>query len=74
MGGIDPAFSSGAFSLLMWHAIQFASQVTTRFDFEGSMIESIERFFRSFGARQVPYLHVQKINSVVLRTLFAIKH
>jgi len=27
-------------------------------DFEGSMIESVERVFRAFGAVQVPYLQV----------------
>lgn len=29
-----------------------------KFDFEGSMIEPIERVFRAFGATQVPYLQV----------------
>ncbi len=61
MGGADPALrSSGASSLLMWHAIQFAATVTRQFDFEGSMIEPIERFFRSFGAVQTPYFSISK--------------
>lgn len=61
MGGADPALrSSGASSLLMWHAIQFAATVTEQFDFEGSMIEPIERFFRSFGAVQTPYFSISK--------------
>ncbi|NVN92181.1 MAG: GNAT family N-acetyltransferase [Desulfuromonadales bacterium] len=55
MGGGDAALrNSGAHSLLMWESIRFASQVTLRFDFEGSMYEPIERFFRAFGARQIP--------------------
>jgi hypothetical protein len=59
LGGGDPTLrSSGAHSLLMWEAIQFASQFVDRFDFEGSMIQPIERFFRSFGAKQVPYFHL----------------
>jgi hypothetical protein len=29
-----------------------------KFDFEGSMIEPIERVFRGFGAIQIPYLQV----------------
>lgn len=63
MGGGDPDLrSSGATSLLMWEAIQFASTVTRVFDFEGSMVESIERFFRSFGARQTPYFQVTKMS------------
>jgi len=30
------------------------------FDFEGSMIEPVERFFRSFGAQRVPYFGITK--------------
>lgn len=63
MGGGDPEFrNSGASSLLMWEAILFATTVTQRFDFEGSMIEPVERFFRAFGARQVPYFQIIKDN------------
>lgn len=63
MGGSDPDLrNSGATSLLMWEAIQFASTVTKRFDFEGSMIEPIERFFRAFGARQVPYFQISRMS------------
>jgi hypothetical protein len=68
MGGADPAVrQSGAMALLMWEAIRFASTVTRRFDFEGSMIEPVERFFRGFGARQMPYFQIRKINSRILK-------
>lgn len=68
MGGGDPDLrTSGASSLLMWEAIQFASTVTSKFDFEGSMIKPIERFFRSFGAVQKPYFHISKVNSPLLK-------
>jgi lipid II:glycine glycyltransferase (peptidoglycan interpeptide bridge formation enzyme) len=61
MGGRDPELhNSGATSLVMWEAIKFASSVSKQFDFEGSMIETIEKFFRAFGAKQVPYFHVTK--------------
>lgn len=61
MGGGDPELrNSGATSLLMWEAIKFASTVTRRFDFEGSMVEPIERFFRAFGGVQMPYFSVTK--------------
>jgi len=61
MGGGDPELrNSGATSLLMWEAIKFSSTVTKRFDFEGSMVESIERFFRAFGGIQMPYFRVSK--------------
>jgi len=63
MGGGHPELrNSGATSLLMWEAIQFATTVTKKFDFEGSMIESVERFFRGFGARQVPYFTVSNMS------------
>ncbi len=64
MGGGDPELrNSGATSLCMWEAIQFAAGVTRKFDFEGSMIEPVERFFRAFGAKQVPYFSISKTNS-----------
>jgi hypothetical protein len=60
LGGADPRYrDSGAQNLLLWEAIRFASEASLRFDFEGSMIESIERVFRNFGATQVPYLHIR---------------
>ncbi len=59
MGGADPDLrSSGAGSLVLWAAIKFAATVTRRFDFEGSMIEPVERFFRAYGGKLVPYSRV----------------
>jgi hypothetical protein len=56
MSGSDPELRrSGAMSLLVQEAIAFASTVTRRFDFEGSMIEPIEHFVRNFGAQPKPY-------------------
>jgi hypothetical protein len=61
MAGSDPQLrTSGAMSLLVWEAIKFAGQVTRRFDFEGSMLQPVERFFRAFGARQVHYAQVSR--------------
>jgi hypothetical protein len=71
MGGIDPALrGSGGMSLVMWEAIKFASTVTRKFDFEGSMMEPVERFFRAFGARQVPYFQVTRISRRMKFLLF----
>ncbi len=54
-GGQDAELrASGAYSLLMWEAIQFAATHSRIFDFEGSMIPSVERYVRNFGPRQVP--------------------
>ena len=68
MGGGDPELrKSGATSLCMWEAIKFASTVSKSFDFEGSMIEPIERFIRAFGAEQTPYFAVSHTPSELIR-------
>jgi hypothetical protein len=61
LGGADPELrTSGASSLLMWESIMRAREVTDVFDFEGSMLMPVERFFRAFGSRQTPYLRVSR--------------
>jgi hypothetical protein len=61
-GGGDPALrTSGAASLLLWKMMQFASARSAVFDFEGSQIPAVERFFRSFGASQVWYHEISKM-------------
>jgi hypothetical protein len=61
LSGADPSLrSSDASSLLVWEAIRRSAHVTDVFDFEGSMIRPVERFFRAFGGRQTPYLAVSR--------------
>lgn len=63
LGGSDPSLrNSGAGSLVMWEALAFASTVSRQFDFEGSMIESVERFFRAFGGRPVSFFSLSKLS------------
>lgn len=71
-GGNPVLRNSGATSLLMWEAIKLASTVTKKFDFEGSMVEPIERFFRAFGAVQKPYFQIAKTNSKSLKLRYYI--
>jgi lipid II:glycine glycyltransferase (peptidoglycan interpeptide bridge formation enzyme) len=74
LGGGDPEFrNSGAHSLLMWEMIKFASTVTRSFDFEGSMIEPVERFFRAFGARQVPYHQISRYKNKWLKAAWHLR-
>jgi hypothetical protein len=54
---------SGAMSLLLWRAIQHAAGRSRVFDFEGSMLKSVERHIQAFGGRQVPYLGIRKSNT-----------
>lgn len=67
-GASDPENkNSGAMSLLMWEAIKRSSHHSVQFNFEGSMIEEVERFFRGFGAKQVPYFIIRKTDSKILK-------
>ena len=68
-GGANDQFkTSGAMSLLLWEAIKISSSSVDKFDFEGSMIESVERFFRGFGGTQVSYFELFKSKNIVLET------
>ncbi|MEJ5363543.1 MAG: hypothetical protein WHS86_00445 [Desulfosoma sp.] len=67
MGGSDPELrNSGAGSLCLWHAIINEPKHIQVFDFEGSMLEPVERFFRAFGAEQVPYFQVTRVKNVLV--------
>ena len=69
LGGSNPKYrNSGAKSLIWFEAIKFASTVSKEFDFEGSMIESIEQFVRQFGGKPTVYYNVVK--KTMLELLF----
>jgi len=68
MGGIEPSKKDlGAMDLILYESIKYTLSKNKNFDFEGSMVESIEKYFRSFGAIQKPYFNVYKINSKLLK-------
>ncbi|MGS1117369.1 GNAT family N-acetyltransferase [Castellaniella sp. UC4442_H9] len=54
---------SGATALLMWEEIQFAALKSRQFDFEGSMIQSVEAFVREFSPQQTPYFCISRTPS-----------
>ena len=62
LGGYDNKNSHhGAGALAMWEAIKFAKKMGIKyFDFEGSMIPQIERYFRGFGGQLIPYYRINK--------------
>lgn len=61
IAGSDSEYrASGAQTLILWEAIQYAAQVSSVFDFEGSMVEGIETFFRRFGGTPVIYYEIRK--------------
>lgn len=71
---IDPDYlTHGAASLLNLEIITHVAGKTRRFDFEGSMIESVERSFRQYGAIQTPYFAVSRTPSRLLKTLLLLR-
>lgn len=57
----DPVFkSSQANSLVIYESIKTANALNRKFDFEGSVIKSIEKAFRQFGAKQKQYYRIYK--------------
>ena len=67
--GYDEKYAlTGAMSGLFDLMIEEAQTQKRNFNFEGSMIESIEQYFRSFGAQLQPVMNIWKTNSKVLKT------
>lgn len=62
LGGYDSKNSHhGAGALAMWEAINFSKKLGIKyFDFEGSMVPQIERYFRGFGGKLTPYYRINK--------------
>lgn len=67
-GGYDERFAqTGAMSGLFAHAISEAYARQQSFNFEGSMLENLEQYFRSFGGKLTPVLSIWKTNSKILK-------
>lgn len=64
LGGYDAENKhSGAGALAVWNAIQYSKSLNLNaFDFEGSMIQPVEKFFRGFGGDITPYYVINKAN------------
>ena len=61
--GFDPdKMQRGANEMLVWHAILFGMQHSRSFDFEGSMMNAIDSFYRKFGGIHTPFLRIYKDN------------
>lgn len=72
MGGISRNNNFGM-SYLLWEAMLYTKNILKLpvFDFEGSMIPSIERYFRKFGGELTPYY---TLNNLLLTIKNAISH
>ena len=76
LGGYDHfAKSSNAVASAMWRAIQFTATdlKLPEFDFEGSMIPAVERFFRKFGGTLTPNYRIHYQRPIGLRRRVARK-
>lgn len=62
LGGYDNGNKHhGAGPMAVWEAIKYSKILRLKqFDFEGSIIPQIERYFRGFGGALVPYYFVNK--------------
>lgn len=71
---INPKFrSSHSMTFLIVEAMRFLKDKTKSYDFEGSMIYNIENAYRKYGGTPLPYHRIRKVDSLLLRILFAIK-
>lgn len=62
VSGNDPELRrSQSGQLLRWEAIKAAAAFTNIYDFEGSMLQGVEEFYRNFGSVQVPYFHITRM-------------
>ncbi len=75
LGGSNPDFlGSGAMGQLLWTAIQLCIDLKlSQFDFEGSNVPGIARFFKTFGAYEVLYPVLTKPTNRILSLLQRIK-
>jgi lipid II:glycine glycyltransferase (peptidoglycan interpeptide bridge formation enzyme) len=66
-GGYDSANRHhGAGVSCMWSAILHAKKIgISTFDFEGSMLQEVEKYFREFGGELVPYYTINKANYLI---------
>lgn len=75
LGAADARYkNSGAMSLLMWKSILAAKEAGCMiYNFEGSVIPSIEKFIRGFGGELCPYRKIYKRSSKSLEIAQRIK-
>ena len=63
LNGSDPKYRKfGGNTMLIDHMLEYSSKNHAILDFEGSMHERIEAFYRGFGGELTPYYKITKIN------------
>lgn len=71
LGGILPNYrNTGAWYAIFDKALTHNNGAVKAFDFEGSMIEGVEEFLRSFGGTLTPHFQITRASNHVLDLLF----
>ncbi len=74
MSAFEPSrYRNGKTEKLEKGLLQWLADKTKAFDFEGSMDEGIEHFYRSFGAVQTPYFEISRCRRQWFRLLLAMR-
>lgn len=60
---------SGHNETLVWALLQYLAGKTAAYDFEGSMDEGVEYFYRSFGAVQTPFFEISKSRNALVERI-----
>lgn len=69
LSALGEGHPNGTSARLSFEIIKRLAGSTRAFDFEGSMDEGIEYFYRSFGTVQTPYFHVTRCFNPLFRVL-----
>ncbi len=73
-GSAGKHLGSGAMGLLLWHCIQIAiTKGKTFFDFEGSEVPGVARFFSTFGGDQIEYPILSSKTQPALKAAMVLK-
>lgn len=68
MGGTSAYTKSNcAYDYLIWRGIQYAYAKGKYFDFEGSVLKSVNQSIRKFGGQAMPYFRIRKVFNRELR-------
>ncbi|MFW6347632.1 MAG: GNAT family N-acetyltransferase [Cyclonatronaceae bacterium] len=72
MTGVDPDYrSANGGSVALHQALSMAMERHTTFDFNGSMAEGINTYFKSFGPVETSYTHYRAVHSRKMKLLKA---
>ena len=69
-GTTESGRKSQVMSLLLWQAMQDCAHHATVFDFEGSMLKTVEPYFRRFGTEQKAYFQLSKFSNKFIEMAF----